>query len=631
MSLRNKFLLTLGITLLVGIVVLYGSAQTFLISGIVALEKQYTRNNVERVMYLLDSYEKDLTAYSIDWAEWNDSYCFIHDQNSEHHLSNVLEKTFIALQFNLFLVVESDGNIVCSRAFDLEQEKEVPLPPGLQPHLAPGSLLLSNTDPQKSTAGLLVLPEGILLVVSRPIVESTAEGPAQGTLILGRFLDKAQTDAIGKVVNTSVTFRPYDDPNLPPDYREALAGLTDQETIVVHPLDENTIGGYALLRDLYGQPAVVLHIDASRDIYRQGKLNIIYFVALLLVLTLVLFLANWLFWERSIFSRLATITETIFQLGASGDLSKRVTMPGTDELAILGTSINQMLDTLENAGSALQESEEKFRKLAETSPAVIFILREGQLRYINPIAEQIFGYTHDELMHILPEKIFSATSLRRIQKTFNVLSQGKNGTTHSEFEAQTKSGEKRYFELTTSVIEYQGASAIIGTAYDITQRKLTEEQLRYLSIHDSLSGLYNRAFFEEEVSRIEQGRLYPVSVIIADIDRLKATNDSLGHAAGDELIKRTAAMIRKAFRSEDIIARIGGDEFAVLLPGLTTQEAQKALERLRHRVANQAKEIDGLSLEISAGVATCEKGCSLVETMKEADEAMYREKQMKRL
>ncbi len=617
--------------MLVVIVVLYGSAQTFLIGSVVTLEKQYTQNNVERVVNLLDSYEKNLTTYSIDWAEWNDAYHFIHNQNSEYLLSNVVEKTFIDLQFNLFLVIEPGGNIVCSRAFDLEQEKEIPLPPGLQPHLAPGNLLLSNTDPQKSIAGLLVLPEGILLVVSHPIVKSTGEGPVQGTLILGRFLDKAQTDAIGKMANTSVTLRPYNDPNLPPDYRQALASFTDQDTIVVHPVDENTIGGYALLPDLYGQPAVVLRTDAPRDIYHQGKLNIIYFVALLFVLTPVLFLANWLFWERSILSRLAAITETIFRVGASGDLSKRVTMPGTDELAKLGVSINQMLDTLETASKALQESEEKFRKVAETSPAVIFILKEGQIRYINPIAEQIFGYTHDELMHILPEKIFSATSLRRIQKTFSILLQGKNGTTNFEFEAQTKSGEKRYFELTTSIIEYQGESAIIGTAYDITQRKITEEQLRYLSIHDSLSGLYNRAFFEEEVSRIEQGRLYPVSVIIADIDRLKATNDSLGHAAGDELIKRTAAMIRKAFRSEDIIARIGGDEFAVLLPGLTTQEAQKALERLRHKVANQAKEIDGLSLEISAGVATCEKGCSLIETMKEADEAMYREKQMKRL
>ena len=109
-------------------------------------------------------------------------------------------------------------------------------------------------------------------------------------------------------------------------------------------------------------------------------------------------------------------------------------------------------------------------------------------------------------------------------------------------------------------------SKVIVSVVDITQQKRAEDRLRFLSTHDVLTGLYNRAFFEEETTRMERGRHYPISVLMVDVDHLKITNDRRGHAAGDSLLRRAAAVLRAAFRTEDVVARIGGDEFAVLLP-----------------------------------------------------------------
>lgn len=629
MSLRNKTLLTVGTTMLLVAVVLYLLAQTILLNSFYTLETQYTRRNVERVLNLLEAYEANLAALAADWAEWDDTYRFIQDRNPAYIQSNLVEGTFTSAQLNLILMIGAEGEIIYGQGFDLRHETAAPLPAGLQPHLAPDSPLVLHSDPEDSVSGLLALPEGILLAASYPILKSSGEGPVRGSLIFGRYLDEKEVAGFEQMVNLSLELQPYQDAGLPQDYRLALAGGSDSSSIVIQPLNEATIGGYTLLEDIYGRPAVALRIDAPRYIYQQGKISVAYFMGSLLALAVVVGLVIWLFLERQVLSRLAALTDTVFKIGVSGDLSRRVALKGSDELARLAASVDGMLDSLETARKALQESEEKFRKLAESSSAVVFILKDGKLRYINPIAEKIFEYSRQELQNIDPEKVFTPESLQAVRGYFAALVQEGGAPAGLEFEIRTHSGAKRYLELTASTIEYQGEGALIGTAYDITRRKTIEEQLLYLSVHDALSGLYNRTFFEEEMKRIEQGRLYPVSIVMADIDGLKVTNDSLGHAAGDELIRRTAAMIKKTFRSEDIIARIGGDEFAVLLPGLGEIEAQRALERFGAEVTRQREKKNGFALEISAGVATCRKGESLAEAMKRADEAMYQQKQLK--
>ena len=161
---------------------------------------------------------------------------------------------------------------------------------------------------------------------------------------------------------------------------------------------------------------------------------------------------------------------------------------------------------------------------------------------------------------------------------------------------------------------------------DITARKKAEEYLRYLGTHDVMTGLYNRAYFEETLQRLEANRRDPVSFIIIDLNGLKETNDYLGHYAGDGLIRRTGEVLKASLENDQIAARIGGDEFAIIMPDSTAEVAALAIERVQSLVKMNNKYYRDPELSLSLGAASSESGLSLEKVISLADDAMYRDK-----
>ncbi len=158
---------------------------------------------------------------------------------------------------------------------------------------------------------------------------------------------------------------------------------------------------------------------------------------------------------------------------------------------------------------------------------------------------------------------------------------------------------------------------------DITSRKKAEDYLRYLGTHDAMTGLYNRAFFEETIVKLENQRKDPVSIIILDLNYLKHANDTFGHQVGDKLIRRTAEVINAAFGNEHMAARIGGDEFAAVLPGADEGMAAEYMKQVHSLVALNNKYYREPELSISIGASTSIPGISLEKAIGLADDAMY--------
>lgn len=158
------------------------------------------------------------------------------------------------------------------------------------------------------------------------------------------------------------------------------------------------------------------------------------------------------------------------------------------------------------------------------------------------------------------------------------------------------------------------------------EQKLADERTQQMAFRDALTNLYNRAYFEDALDHLRRGRRFPVSLMMVDVDGLKEINDRHGHAAGDEILRRAARVLEGSLRAEDVLARIGGDEFVALLPNTDDSSVQGILERARQAILHDNLLHAERVLSLSFGAVTVRKEELLVGALPEADAKMYIEK-----
>jgi len=207
--------------------------------------------------------------------------------------------------------------------------------------------------------------------------------------------------------------------------------------------------------------------------------------------------------------------------------------------------------------------------------------------------------------------------------------------THFEMRLHHADGTWRWYGGMVTVFERDTDArpkSLIGVITEVTRIKQVEEQLRHDAGHDSLTGLFNRRQFTEELRKRITANIYPMALCLCDLDHFKTINDTYGHAAGDEALSAFAQILRSNVRKEDVVARLGGDEFCVLLSGHSMQEAKPLLDRIRHEFSQREFLIGGSRFSVTAsfGVTEYAFGMTVESLLKNADEALYRSKSLGR-
>jgi len=283
----------------------------------------------------------------------------------------------------------------------------------------------------------------------------------------------------------------------------------------------------------------------------------------------------------------------------------------------------------------LQEEKNRYKELADSLPQTIFETDlTGKIRFMNRNGFSSFGYLPRDLKERqiswldLFEEDHAIVARRCMKRLFD-----EDREISTELTARTGEGKTFPAALYINPVREEGEIAgVLGIIIDLSAQKTMEEKLRFLSMHDSLTGLYNRAFFEEEMRRMDSRRFDPLGVIMCDLDGLKLVNDIMGHSSGDRLLIAAACILRQTFRSSDVIARIGGDEFSILLPQCPEEKMRETLERLQKNIEAYNAGAGSIPLSISVGSAcreiSSEEGVQIsAETlMNEADSRMYRQK-----
>jgi len=375
LNIRVKTIVILALICAVGVGTLYTTSQIILLNSFARIEEQNTKENAQRVVNAFSSEISALDTLNANgWASWNSTYKFIVNNNTAYIESNLVNEDFQEAGINCMLFINTSGRLVYGKAFDLQNDTQTPLPPDLVGLVASHPLLWSFNSTSSYTDGIILLSEGPMLISSEPILTSEGLGPIHGALIMGEYITQDKLNEISSEVQLPLTLETFNNPELPPDFQLARSSLSNQTPIFVKPLNGSLIAGYALLNDVFHNPALIIRADVPRTIYAQGQTTINYFMLSSVLLIVALVSIVMILLEKTVLSRLASLSKKVSSIGKTEQPSARVPMQGNDEITRLSESINNMLTEIENKTDKLK-SAERFATIGELAAMIGHDLR----------------------------------------------------------------------------------------------------------------------------------------------------------------------------------------------------------------------------------------------------------------
>ena len=491
------------------VTILFTVAGIVFYRGFTNIEKAEAQKEVKRVLQILRNEERFLSDTAADYSGWDDTYAFIRDSNRGYIESNLTESTFSKLKLNLLILVDLSGEIRFGTEFDLKQNKKIPVSESLKKHLTADSPLLKSTDIPNAQTGILLLPEGPMIICSQPILTSQYQGPIRGTLIMGRKIDDQVIRKLEDLSKSSVSLHRIDGIQQDHLNRYRSESSKEEEPVRIKTIGNDLLQGESVIRDIYGKPALFLDVDIPREMLVQAKLTLTYFFISFMLIATLFIIAVTILVHRIILSRLHKLSLAVRNINVDQGTFPILKLSGNDEMTMLNQDINTLVekvgeyqgrmkearDVLHKTNQqlereveehrrtlmALQESESKFRGLSEKSIVGIYLYQDERFKYVNAEFANIFGYETEEIAGVLGLKdLIFPEDLPLVEENIRKKISGEEESIRYEFRIITKDQETKHAEVYSSRTTYQGRAAVIGTLLDITERKRMEENRRQL-------------------------------------------------------------------------------------------------------------------------------------------------------
>ena len=639
MTLNKKILFILILALSVFASLNYGIHHYVILPGFKALEVREATKDMERCVWELKDEINHVDKFCHDLAAWDNLYEFVNAPSADFIERNLNDDTLIANEVSFICIVDKSGSLLFGEAWDLSTNGKTvltTLPKTLHPvtrfpsspGLGPKELAVMKH------AGLYNSHRGPMMLSSRPIVTSNHLGPVRGAVVVGRLLDPAAIDAMTTRVALRFRFLDANDERLTQEERSLLAALGPDEIKVMEPPGDDILKVYSRLPDIGGDN--LIQAEIPKHILEKGRTTYTYSLVLISVLGLFISLLITALIKKVVLSPVMKLTRHVLEIATSGDLTARITLPQNDEIGALAREVNRMLVQIECQREEITEMNETLNTIIETSQVGIMALRGGRTLYKgNQRLADILGYESPESMVGLStrELHVSEENYRAFGQTYvNKLVHGSQ--THVEYELRRRDNTPVWCTLSGKAVDSATPAdlekGVVWMVDDITKIKQNREKLQKLATTDPLTGLFNRRQLMKlaAVEMNRQGRYTHIGLTLAilDIDYFKKINDTHGHASGDMVLKAFADIGRNVLRDVDIFARIGGEEFVILLPGTKLMGALEAAERFRREVEQSPVRVNGedIPFTVSLGVTEWNGTDQTIENMLEhADRALY--------
>jgi diguanylate cyclase (GGDEF)-like protein/PAS domain S-box-containing protein len=578
----------------------------------------------QSLMIYLNEKQNKYNSSVNDWAHWDDTYDFIKYHNTGYLKQNYDENTFETLDLS-FVMITEENNILYDQFFNQPTKSFAEFPEGLKADL---NRSVDFSKIVEDTNGILQLGDRFYFIAVSPITDSEMTEDAAGNLIFGKLIDNTVYQDIERFTGCSIKSISVI------KSKSGNQGLIDSVVIKDTHLNDKKDALYIdlLIPSNVDDAALIqMTLSMSRALFIEGlaELNafiLISTIVIALMLILVFVILGFVF-NRPIKALIKDI-QTI-------DIKDRfVSIPenGYYEIRTVRKTLNDLIRKIQNDHKELKENKEKLEAtLRSVGDGVITTDEQGNITFINPVAEILTGWKFKDARGLYIEQVFIVANekskelvdspIREAIKTKKIVELGNHTV------LITKDNKEIAIEDTAAPImgiEGQCAGCVL-VFRDVTERKEKVQRIEYLNYHDQNTGLYNQRYFDEEVKRLDVKRNLPISFIYSDVNGLKLINDAFGHESGDKVIKMIANVYKKTCREDDIIARVGGDEFVILLP----HTDNIAVKSIVGRIKDQTEKLvyKDIAISVAFGWDTKTDTCqSFSEVMRNAEKSMYNKK-----
>lgn len=628
------------------------------------LEEKAILEDVQQLHEALNNQLNAMERSVRDYAHWEDAWVYVHDHNREFETVNFSQGTFTNLDVEAFLYIDTLGHPFRFIGWKLggTEQDTLSYPKDL---LKPFPITHAVYQQAKSLGGshwIQKVDSTYWLVALAGVTPNANSKQVGAWMLMLRRLDTSKIQVLQNQLHTKLQLINLIDSNSPPTLTKSIDSTILKSQIMIWSPSQSSQKESIGILQIGDFNSVFIKIQRHREIELSGSRALQFLWISLLVLGSLLLLSIIIILRKHIILPLVDLSTRFHKIAQTGDLSVRMEVQGPREIRNHAIALNTMLNTLEQTVNQLEASEQEQRLLASAlrdthsymvklvdflpdatfavdakgnvvawNKAMAQLCSKDALQMnglpLDKVAELLYGARHSLLLErFFPDKYKNyAESMPGVHQLSNGM------IAYEEFIAHLDDQKGRYLEQTACPMRDSQGNFLgaVQTFRDVTEHKKAEMRLQFLSLHDTLTGLYNRTWFAEISKSMGSQERLPLAIVLVDLDGLKLVNDTLGHEHGDAFILAASSLLRNAFVDQKI-GRIGGDEFVILFTNTTEDRVQDGISLLRQNMKDYNEGNPPMPVQMSVGWAWSDEETDISLLVKEADANMYRDKDLRR-
>jgi sensor domain CHASE-containing protein len=407
MSIKKKIVLILAGVVASFSIVQYGIEQLVVLPSFIALQQVEAEKDIKRCINAIRNQTDALVNLTADWAQWDDTYKFVQDENTDYAKSNLVQATFATAKLNLLYICNPQGRVVWGKIYDLQNETYIETKEFPETSFDKDHVLLKHDSVESSIEGLFLTELGPMLIGSRPILTSEVQGPIRGTLMMGRFLDEAMVERLSSGLSIDFRVDTVEDVDARGKHSHILGRISREQPYVSEKHDDEFLSMHGIEPDVAGKPAILVTANIPTTITARGRAVTKFASFSILLAGVIIIFVIYVIMEKTVLTRLANISRSIDEVIERHDFSVRTAISGSDELARLGDNINNMLKHLGRAETdrkrlheILDRKQRSLEAIFDAAPIGMMLVNDrGLVKRVNDLVAKLVHRDFAEIVN----------------------------------------------------------------------------------------------------------------------------------------------------------------------------------------------------------------------------------------